>query len=323
MEYLRAVVERGEARGEAGEPIRFTASTGGVKRDGKDLDQNQWDLENYRRNPIFLWVHDYWGERLPIGRAAVEVEEGRLVADVSFDQEDEFARAVESKYRRGFLHSVSVGWDEVQRDDELRYDLLDISGVPVPGDPDALMEREMAGLRRLRRNLDAVLEGERAEGALLRRAHPPHSSPKADEGLAWDGAGEVARAEGEAQLWQMHAWRDDELDPETKRAYKLPHHLASGEVVWRGVAAAMGRLLQAATQIPDQDRRGVYNHLARHYGQFDKEVPEFRSVEELAALGPELVRKLFLEDEAEMWPELFQEEADAELVALHAIICGD
>jgi len=316
VEYLRAVVERGEARGEAGEPIRFTASTAGVKRDGKDLDQERWDLGNYRRNPIFLWVHDYWGDRLPIGRAEVQVEEERLVADVSFDQEDEFARQVESKYRRGYLHSVSVGWDEVQRDDKLRYDLLDISGVPVPGDPDALMEREMAGLRRLQRNLGAVLGGER-------RAHPPHSSPKADEDLEWDGAGEVARAEGEAQLWQMHAWRDDELDPETKRAYKLPHHLASGEVVWRGVAAAMGRTLQAATQIPDGDRRGVYNHLARHYGQFDKEAPEYRSVEEVAALGPELVRKLFLEGEAEMWPELFPEEADAELVALHAVICGD
>jgi len=29
--------------------------------------------------------------------------------------------------------------------------------------------------------------------------------------------------------------------------------------------------------IPDSDRRGVYNHLASHYRDFDREPPEFRS----------------------------------------------
>ena len=31
--------------------------------------------------------------------------------------------------------------------------------------------------------------------------------------------------------------------------------------------------------IPDSDRRKVYNHLAKHYKQFDKPVPDFKSVE--------------------------------------------
>jgi hypothetical protein len=42
----------------------------------------------------------------------------------------------------------------------------------------------------------------------------------------------------------------------------------------------MGRLLQAGTQIPDSDKRGCYNHLAKHYRQFDKEPPEFRAYNE-------------------------------------------
>jgi hypothetical protein len=103
----------------------------------------------------------------------------------------------------------------------------------------------------------------------------------------------------------MHSWVDDEADPDTKRAYKLPHHRAAGEVVWRGVAAAMSRLFQQGTQIPDADRRGVYNHLRRHYQQFDKEPPDFRTAEELGKLTPALVRGMFLEGEPDVVPWLF------------------
>lgn len=54
---------------------------------------------------------------------------------------------------------------------------------------------------------------------------------------------------------------------------KLPHHRPSdGKVVWRGVAAAMQRLSQA--DIPDDEKQRVWNHLAAHYKQFDREPPE-------------------------------------------------
>lgn len=160
--YLRAIRQaRADGDlGQPGDPITFTASTAGVKRDGLDINQNLWHLDNYRANPVFLWGHDYMGARLPIGRAEVEVADGRLTANVQFDQQDEFARAVESKYRRGFLHTVSVGWDDVRLEGQLRHDLLDISGVPVPGDPDALIERQRVALRSLQRGIDQVLDAE-------------------------------------------------------------------------------------------------------------------------------------------------------------------
>ncbi len=72
----------------------------------------------------------------------------------------------------------------------------------------------------------------------------------------------------------MSTWVDTE-NADNKSAYKLPHHKAKGHaVVWRGVAAAMSRLGQ--TQIPEGDRQGVYNHLAKHYKQFGKEPPDFK-----------------------------------------------
>lgn len=71
--------------------------------------------------------------------------------------------------------------------------------------------------------------------------------------------------------------------PEAYQQLKLPHHRPSdGYVIWRGVAAAMAALLGArgGVDIPNDDRRPVYNHLVSHYEQFDKEPPELRSYEE-------------------------------------------
>lgn len=308
MEYLRAYMERTDQ--EEG-PLRFVASTEGIKRDGKDLKAANWMLDNFRKNPVVLWVHGYAAGIPPIGRAVnIEAAGGKLITEIEFDKEDEFARQVESKYRRGFLNAVSVGWADVQAKDATKYDLLDISAVPVPADPQALIERERIAMRALgeemlrvagkidTKNLTTIVTERRG-------ATPPHSTPKMPEETDWDGPSEVAKAEGREQLRRMHAWVDEEQDPDLKQAYKLPHHLTSGQVVWRGVAAAMARLLQAGTQIPDADREGVYRHLRRHYEQFDKEAPEFRTLQELEALDEEAVRGLFLEGEGEMWPRLF------------------
>ncbi len=107
-------------------------------------------------------------------------------------------------------------------------------------------------------------------------------TPKADEGEAWNGPQEFAAAEVN-DLKVMTAWVDGE-EPGLKGSYKLPHHKADKHVlVWRGVAAAMGALLggRGGVDIPEGDRRGVYNHLKKHYEEFEKEAPEFKTLEEL------------------------------------------
>lgn len=70
--------------------------------------------------------------------------------------------------------------------------------------------------------------------------------------------------------------------PMTFGQLKLPHHRASdGWVILRGVNAAMGVLLGArgGVDVPDADRRPIFNHLASHLRQYDREPPEFRFVE--------------------------------------------
>lgn len=159
--YIRAYCER-EGMAEGG-PVRFVASTEDVARDGMVIEAAGWALDPYRANPVVLWAHDY--SRAPIGKAMVAIEGKRLMADVVFDQGDDFAREVERKYREGFLNAVSVGWRTLEmapgKEPRItRAELLDVSAVPVPADPMALAERQARGMHDLGRELLKVTRPE-------------------------------------------------------------------------------------------------------------------------------------------------------------------
>jgi hypothetical protein len=138
-------------------PLTFTASSTALNRHGFSLRTDGWRLDNYNANPVVLWMHDAWSP--PIGRAAVRNAGDRIVAEVTFDQSDEFARSIEAKYRGGFMSAVSVGLDFVDADgapldvwrltpekirDEAFYDMAELSAVTVPSDPGALIENALA-----------------------------------------------------------------------------------------------------------------------------------------------------------------------------------
>jgi len=117
--------------------------------------------------------------------------------------------------------------------------------------------------------------------AICKSVIPYKKYSLADEDTPWDGAAEVKKADV-ADLKKMCAWYKG--DGENKGDYKLPHHKADDyTTVWNGVKAAMGALLGArgGVDIPDSDRKGVYKHLAKHYKDFDKEPPEFKSIDKI------------------------------------------
>lgn len=81
----------------------------------------------------------------------------------------------------------------------------------------------------------------------------------------WDGAKAVADAPNDsAVLRYMHAWVDDNGDPDAKQSYKLPHHQPQigAPAVIAAVNNALARLSQ--TDIPDADRAEVERHLRKH-----------------------------------------------------------
>jgi HK97 family phage prohead protease len=144
----------GEGEVRAGEdgPARtmsFVISTDEVDRHGDVIVPEGWRLEAYRRNPVFLWAHDY--TRPVIGKAvSVWQEAHSLLARMEFAP-TEFAQEVALLYRSNYQRGVSVGFRplvyEERRHEKtgvflgirfVEQELLEVSAVPVPANRSAL-----------------------------------------------------------------------------------------------------------------------------------------------------------------------------------------
>lgn len=178
-QYLRAYAERADADAKAGTPIRFVCATEGRKGDRIDLRMAGVDLARFRANPVVLWCHQY-SAHPPIAMASeMAVDADRLLADITFDQADPMAVAVERKYRSGFMNAVSIGFDVTRWENPedsywrggvaLEWELNEISCVPVPMDPDAMVDGERMAMRSLGRELLEITRG--APAAQLLEVH--------------------------------------------------------------------------------------------------------------------------------------------------------
>lgn len=194
---LRRGVTETKVREEGDEDrvLEFIASTDGIKRDGNRVRNDGWDFTNFSKNPVFLWGHDSGSPEHPplppIGSiikywVEEDADGSRLMIRVRFATH-ELADTVYQLYLNGHLRAVSIGWTPLEYEpildsdgsqvgwDFLRSELLEVSAVPVPSDPDALMiaaargilpQDQMAAFARAQRSIasDAYIldEDERA-----------------------------------------------------------------------------------------------------------------------------------------------------------------
>lgn len=141
--------------------LDFTASLETSDRMGDQVNANSWKLDNYTKNPVFLWCHDY--KLPPIGKAVKTwIENGSLIMRIQFADDTivypsgmPSADTVYKLYQGGFMNAVSVGFDPSTGDmrsnseggtDYTGQELLELSAVPVPAHPDALRRATEAGL---------------------------------------------------------------------------------------------------------------------------------------------------------------------------------
>lgn len=162
--YTRGFVQRADddagddVEKAMGKPLPIVAATAGRKADGLNLLMDGIDLARFESNPVIGYGHSYWGrEGLPKGRAqGTRVDGDQLLMDVVFDQGDEFARDIERKYRGGFMNAFSIGFDvhDIADDGTVKsWELFEVSAVPLPMDPNAIVNdgrgREFAVIRAL------------------------------------------------------------------------------------------------------------------------------------------------------------------------------
>ena len=281
------------------------ASDNSEDRMGEVIEQEGWELDNFKSNPVLLWSHNH--REPPIGKVVdIKIVDNKLLFRPQFAvKENDFAEKIWKLYKGGFLSAFSVGFKSKERQGDTfkRAELLEISAVPVPSNANALVVARELGIES---HFTKEMNEEKS-------VVPFTAYPTAPEGRDW-GAAQARRrvriwasrdGSGEKDTidWRRYAraftWFDRE-DRENFRAYSLPHHdVIGGEVrtVWRGVAAAMAVLLGArgGVDIPAADRRRVYGHLSKHYAQFDREVPELReySATELKEMEEKLIEEFF------------------------------
>jgi len=141
--------------------ITFLGTSNRQDRSGDIITAQGWDVTNYLLNPVFLWAHD-GRSNPPIGRAVelTHMSNG-LKFKIEFATKEilPFADTVFKLYSAGFLKAVSVGFlpkkAEVIRDSQtqeflgfkfLEQELIELSAVSVPDNPEALVQEAADGL---------------------------------------------------------------------------------------------------------------------------------------------------------------------------------
>jgi HK97 family phage prohead protease len=175
METIYKILENCEVKKVGERQYEFIASTADMDRDGEIIDVNGWDLKNFKKNPVIMYAHDY--STLPIGKATkIGVRDGKLMNVVEFPPEGtyEFADTVQRLVDTGYLKTQSVGfipkkWEDTELNDDeeknpnkprrtyTKQELLEISIVPVPSNPNALRNAVEEGII-TQKQLDSITE---------------------------------------------------------------------------------------------------------------------------------------------------------------------
>jgi len=105
-------------------------------------------LENFIKNPVILFGHDY--SALPVAKAiGIKVEGKQIIMKIQFPTKEvyDFADIVFKMVKSGYLNTVSIGFIPIKQayDEELKayviekWEMLETSIVPVPANQDALI----------------------------------------------------------------------------------------------------------------------------------------------------------------------------------------
>ena len=205
-------------------------------------------------------------------------DEYRLFTRMQMNMDTEAGRDAFSNVAGDFVREWSIGFN-IPRESDVEQEGSDVSTVI----------RRIANLDWV--EVSSVIRGSSPSTSTVaaksspvteeKGAIPSHLTAWVEE--AWDGGLMRGRIKGgAATLRAAHAWVDTDGDPELKSSYKyLHHHIGrngrGGAANVRAITTALANLNARRTSIPENDRRGVYNHLARHLREAGRKPSELRS----------------------------------------------
>ena len=326
-----------------GEPIPFVAVTGGLKGDGINTADLPWSFgrgelrdSGWSRFPL-LWVHDFGGQRLPLGVTDVRMRnDGTTIeANAIFDPDDRFAVEVERKYLSdvGGLRGFSASWDDIDGNGvpvrgaggrAVAHELLEVSAVPVGLDPLAIkggrgLPQSLVRLRSLIDALESADDDAEPTTADDANALADVSLPEGDlapriapqDGCYFSEKG-GCECEGECQ-------HPDQRQPPGERsdnAADAADDAAEDEDAGDDLAAEMVAVFDPESDESDAVRGRRYRALLPGYRRMGWTAPELLPADELAALDGDVWRGMFVSGELERLERVGKEISAANLAGL-------
>lgn len=130
-------------------------------RDGDVVKLSGWMLENYLKNPVFLWAHDYRSVPLAAAQKVIKKRSSNAMEfHLRFPSQElyPFADMILNLYNEGIINASSVGfipfkWEDLTDEEKqgmspmadifggrkfTKQELLELSGCAVPSNPNAL-----------------------------------------------------------------------------------------------------------------------------------------------------------------------------------------
>lgn len=129
-----------------------------VDRMGDIITMSGWNVANYLKNPVFLWAHDYHSVPIAATRRLIRQRDPKaMIFHLRFPTKGmfPFADMILNLYAEKIINASSVGmiaeeWEYIGEEPKpghwsrgrkfTKQELLELSGCPVPANPNALQE---------------------------------------------------------------------------------------------------------------------------------------------------------------------------------------
>lgn len=225
MLHTRAAYAGTKAANDGRKVHTFKATTAATDRQGEIVTAAGWKTANYTANPVVLDAHNYGTIGAILGKCLeVRATGDGLEADIVFAK-TAAGELAEALVEDGMLNAVSVGFQSLKRErgakagDPLRHtekDLMEISMVPVPANPEALRLRAIvtrsADFAEVLDLSDRLSAHRRARWAIDSALNTANAAAVDDAGLTTEGKLAAIGANLAQYTAALLAWYGSEID---------------------------------------------------------------------------------------------------------------
>jgi HK97 family phage prohead protease len=229
---------------------------------------------------VSAYGHESWSGVLPVGKARIRQTNSEAIAEGQFFLDTSHGRdTFETVKQLGNLGQWSYGFDVVDSDRG------DFNG------------KQVRYLRRMKvHEVSPVLIGAGVNTRTLvtKQANESQGAPAMDVApvnvmkvhytptttRTWDVKGVTDLLDDASidALRAVHVWVDPAGDPEVKESYRFAHHHGpDGPANIKALYVGIAEVNLAAGVMPEPQRKAVYEHLASHLRDADREPPPFRA----------------------------------------------